>query len=54
MEHHLKYFHMLGRLLGKSLMDTQITPVHFVQPLYKHLMGWPICFRDLERVDEEV
>ena len=23
-------------------MDGQITPVHLIQPLYKHLMGWPV------------
>lgn len=51
---HLQYFHMLGRLLGKSLMDNQITPVHFVLPIYKHLMGWPISLRDLEHLDADL
>ena len=37
-EFHLRYFHMVGRLMGKALMDGQITPVHLVQPLYK------VCF----------
>lgn len=32
---HLRYFHMCGRVLGKALMDGQITPVHLVQPMYK-------------------
>ena len=53
-EFHLRYFHMAGRILGKALMDNQITPVHLIQPLYKHLMGWPVTFRDLEQIDEEV
>lgn len=53
-EFHLRYFHMAGRLLGKSLMDGQITPVHLVQPIYKHLMGWPISLRDLEHLDDQV
>jgi len=35
-------------------MDGQITPVHLIQPLYKHLMGWPVTFRDLEHVDDQV
>jgi HECT-domain (ubiquitin-transferase) len=39
---------------GKALMDGQITPVHLVQPLYKHLMGWPITLRDLEHIDDQV
>ena len=40
-----RYFHMAGRILGKALMDGQITPVHLIQPLYKHLMGWPVTFK---------
>ena len=35
-------------------MDGQITPVHLVQPLYKHLMGWPITLKDLEHIDDQV
>lgn len=53
-EFHLRYFHMCGRILGKALMDNQITPVHLVQPMYKHIMGWPITLRDLEHIDEQV
>ena len=53
-EFHLKYFNLAGRFLGKSLMDGQITPVHLVQPLYKHLMGWPITLKDLEHIDDQV
>lgn len=45
---------MAGRILGKALMDGQITPVHLVQPLYKHLMGWPVTIRDLEHIDNEI
>jgi hypothetical protein len=43
-----------GRILGKALMDGQITPVHLIQPLYKHLMGWPVTFKDLEHIDDQV
>jgi hypothetical protein len=53
-ENHLRYFHCCGRILGKALMDGQITPVHLIQPLYKHLMGWPITLRDLEQIDAEI
>lgn len=53
-EHHLKYFHTCGRLLGKALMDQQIIPVHLIQPLYKHLMGWPVTLRDLEHIDDQI
>ena len=40
--------------LGKALMDGQITPVHLVQPLYKHIMGWPVTLKDLEHIDDQV
>ena len=53
-EFHLRYFHMCGRLLGKALMEGQITPVHLVQPMYKHIMGWPVTLRDLEHLDDQV
>ncbi|CAM9274334.1 unnamed protein product [Ectocarpus fasciculatus] len=49
-----RYYYLLGRVLGKSLMDGQITPVHLVQPIYKHLMGWPVTLRDLEFLDDQV
>ena len=35
-------------------MDNQIVPVHLIQPLYKHLMGWPVTLRDLEHIDEQI
>jgi len=28
--------------------------VHLVQPLYKHIMGWPVSLRDLEQVDDQI
>lgn len=47
------YFRFLGRLMGRALMDRQLISGHMVQHLYKHILGWPITFADLERVDEE-
>jgi E3 ubiquitin-protein ligase NEDD4 len=51
---HRNDHHYAGRILGKALMDGQITPVHLIQPLYKHLMGWPVTFKDLEHIDDQV
>jgi len=51
---HLSYFTTAGRLLGKALMDQQLTAVHMVRPLYKHIMAWPIMFSDLEHIDDEI
>jgi hypothetical protein len=39
--------------MGKALFDRQLVAGHMVQYLYKHLLGWPITFSDLEMVDEE-
>lgn len=33
-------------------MDGQVVPAHLVQPLYKHLLGWPISLKDLEHCDD--
>lgn len=51
---HLRFFRAAGRILGKAVMDNQLTPVHLVQPLYKHIMGWPLSLRDLEHIDDDV
>jgi hypothetical protein len=53
-EFHLRYFHMAGRIMGKALFDNQITPVHLVQVMYKHIMGWPVTLRDLEHIDDQI
>jgi E3 ubiquitin-protein ligase NEDD4 len=39
--------------MGKALFDRQLVSGHMVQHLYKHILGWPVVFSDLERVDEE-
>jgi E3 ubiquitin-protein ligase NEDD4 len=38
--------------MGKALFDGQLVSGHMVQHLYKHILGWPVTFADLERVDE--
>mmetsp|Transcript_14870 Transcript_14870/g.19615 ORF Transcript_14870/g.19615 Transcript_14870/m.19615 type:complete len:762 (+) Transcript_14870:270-2555(+) len=52
-EDQLDYFHFAGRLLGKALFDGQLVQSHLVRPIYKHLLGWPLLFNDLEQVDSE-
>jgi len=52
-EEHLNYFRFLGRVLGKALFDQQLVSYHMVRYMYKHLLGWPISFEDLQYVDEE-
>ncbi|KAL9184141.1 hypothetical protein ACHAXT_002227 [Thalassiosira profunda] len=52
-EDHLIYFRFLGRLMGKALFDGQLVVGHMVRHLYKHILGWPVMFEDLELPDEE-
>eukprot|EP00549_Striatella_unipunctata_P018746 CAMPEP_0118725672 /NCGR_PEP_ID=MMETSP0800-20121206/33270_1 /TAXON_ID=210618 ORGANISM="Striatella unipunctata, Strain CCMP2910" /NCGR_SAMPLE_ID=MMETSP0800 /ASSEMBLY_ACC=CAM_ASM_000638 /LENGTH=680 /DNA_ID=CAMNT_0006634397 /DNA_START=78 /DNA_END=2120 /DNA_ORIENTATION=+ len=52
-EDHKTYFRFLGRVMGKALFDRQLIAGHMVQHLYKHILGWPVTFGDLEVVDEE-
>uniref|UniRef100_A0A7S1UN23 HECT-type E3 ubiquitin transferase n=2 Tax=Grammatophora oceanica TaxID=210454 RepID=A0A7S1UN23_9STRA len=52
-EDHLVYYRFLGRVMGKALFDRQLVAGHMVQHLYKHILGWPVTFADLEMVDEE-
>lgn len=49
---HLLYFRFFGRVLGRGLFDRQLVRCHFVQSMYKHLLGWPVTFKDLKDQDE--
>ena len=52
-EDHLIYYRCLGRVMGKALFDRQLIVGHMVGYIYKHILGWPATFGDLEMVDEE-
>lgn len=39
--------------MGRALFDQQIIKGHMVRHLYKHLLGWPVTFEDLETQDED-
>ena len=39
--------------MGKALFDRQLVAGHMVQHIYKHMLGWPVNFHDLEMVDGE-
>ena len=39
--------------MGRALFDRQLMKGHMVRHLYKHLLGWPITFQDLEHEDED-
>jgi E3 ubiquitin-protein ligase NEDD4 len=39
--------------MGKAMFDRQLVAGHMVKHLYKHMLAWPIQFRDLEHIDSE-
>jgi len=46
-----RMFRVVGRFLGKCLLDRQLMTVSLNRPLLKHLLALPVCFDDLEQVD---
>jgi len=50
---HAEYFRFAGRLMGKALFDKHVIKAHLVRPLYKHILGWPVVYKDLEQIDSE-
>ena len=50
---HLQYFKFVGRFVAKALMDCQILDAYFTRPLYKHLLGEPLSYEDIEAVDPD-
>ena len=39
--------------MGKAMFDRQLVAGHMVHFIYKHILGWPITFKDIESIDEE-
>lgn len=50
---HLVYFRFLGRVMGKALFDQRLISGHMIRHAYKHILGWPVTFSDLELIDEQ-
>jgi hypothetical protein len=50
---YLVYYRFLGRVMGKALFDGQLVNGHTVPYIYKHMLGWPINFKDIKGIDEE-
>lgn len=41
-------------MLGRALFDRQTVKGHMVRTLYKHLLGWPVTFEDIQTQDEDL
>ncbi|KAL7581707.1 hypothetical protein ACA910_022248 [Epithemia clementina (nom. ined.)] len=50
---YLVYYRFLGRIMGKAIFDGQLVAGHMVPFIYKHILGWPISFKDLKSYDED-
>ena len=37
--------------MGKALFDGELVSGHLVKTIYKHMLGWPVTFADLEYLD---
>jgi hypothetical protein len=52
-ENHLAHFLAAGRLLGRALLEGNVTGFHLALPLLKTILGQPVSFSDLEYFDPE-
>jgi E3 ubiquitin-protein ligase HUWE1 len=50
---HLDYFKFVGRIIGKAICDGQLMDAHFTRSFYKHLLGMPIEFNDIEATEPD-
>ncbi|KAJ0405990.1 hypothetical protein ATCC90586_000806 [Pythium insidiosum] len=53
-EHHLSYYHGVGRLLGRTLLEGSAWGFHLSYPLLKIILGQPVTLEDLEWFDPEL
>ncbi|KAF8985816.1 hypothetical protein BGZ46_001784 [Entomortierella lignicola] len=50
---HLLYFKFVGRVIGKAIYDGRLLDAYFTRSFYKHILGRPVDYRDVEAVDPE-
>lgn len=50
---HLDYFKFVGRVIGKAICDGQLLDAHFTRSFYKHMLGVPVGYHDLEALEPE-
>lgn len=52
-DNHLMYFKFVGRVLGKAILDGQLLDAHFTRSFYKHILGVPVTYHDIEGIDPQ-
>lgn len=50
---HLAFFTFIGRVIGKAIYDGRLLDAYFTRSVYKHILGRPVDYKDLEAVDPE-
>ncbi|XP_019853444.1 PREDICTED: E3 ubiquitin-protein ligase HACE1-like [Amphimedon queenslandica] len=50
---HLSYFKFAGRTMSLALYHRQLLNVYFTRSFYKHILGIPVSYRDVESIDPE-
>ncbi|XP_031573679.1 E3 ubiquitin-protein ligase HUWE1-like isoform X3 [Actinia tenebrosa] len=48
---HLSYFKFVGRVVAKAIYDNKLLECFFTRSFYKHILGKPVHFTDLESFD---
>ena len=50
---HLSYFRFIGHIIAKALFDNKFLDCYFTRAFYKHILGVPVKYTDMESVDNE-
>ncbi|KAF4748260.1 E3 ubiquitin-protein ligase, partial [Perkinsus olseni] len=50
---HLSFFRFCGRIIGKAIYENQRLDCYFVRSFYKHMLGRPVTWHDMEAMDPD-
>ncbi|XP_065916670.1 E3 ubiquitin-protein ligase HACE1-like isoform X2 [Dysidea avara] len=50
---HLSYFNFSGRMMALAIYHQHLLSVYFTRSFYKHILGIPVSYRDVESIDPE-
>lgn len=48
---HLSYFKFVGRVIAKAVYDNKLLECYFTRSFYKHILGKPVKYTDMESED---
>lgn len=48
---HIQYFKFIGRVIAKAIFDNKNMDCYFTRSYYKHILGIPVRYTDMESVD---